>query len=139
MPKGATDFRRRLLPWGAPIVIAHYLVVLWHVVLLVKVQPAFPVLAIGLLLLINLLPVAGLFTLAKGFPKSAAGMIILPFGIALVIGGYTHFLSAGSDNVLRMAPSESTLPFQLSAVVLALLEALGCWFGFKVLVSAPTP
>lgn len=128
----ATDCRQRLLLWGIPLVLAHYVVVIWHVALLVKVQPGFPRLAILLLLLINLFPIAGLFVFAKGFPKLAGSMIIISLGIALVIGGYTHFLSAGSDNVLRMTPSELRLPFQVSAVLLAILEALGCWVGFRI-------
>jgi hypothetical protein len=139
MRPAVTDFRRRLLFWGAMLASAHYIAVLWHVTLLVKVQPGFPRLAILLLILINLFPIAGMFAFAKGFPKSAGSMIIVPLGVALVIGGYTHFLSAGSDNVLRMAPSALRLPFQVSAVLLALLEALGCWVGFKVFVFPPIP
>ncbi len=131
-PARTTDLQRRLLLWGTPIVLAHYAVVIWHVTLLIQVQPGFPRVAILLLLLINLFPIAALFAFAKGFPKLAGSMIILPLGIALVIGGYTHFLSAGSDNVFRMAPSELTLPFQVSAVLLALLEVLGCWIGLRI-------
>jgi hypothetical protein len=132
MQPRTTDLTRRLLRWGTPIVLAHYVVVIWHVALLVKVQPDFPGLAILLLLLINLFPIAALFAFAKGFPELAASMIIIPLGIALVIGGYTHFLSAGSDNVLHMASSALRLPFQVSAVLLAILEAAGCWVGFGI-------
>ena len=132
MPARTTDLQRRLLLWGMPIVFAHYAVVIWHVTLLVKVRPSFPQLAILLLLVINLFPIAGMLAFAKGFPKLAGIVIILPLGIALVIGGYTHFLSAGSDNVFRMAPSALRLPFQVSAVLLALLEALGCWIGLRI-------
>ena len=67
-----------MLVWGAPVVIAHYLVVLWHVALPVKVQPGFPGLAIVLLLLINLLPVAGLFAFTKGFPSRREAWSFFP-------------------------------------------------------------
>jgi hypothetical protein len=134
-----SDFKRRLLLWGIVFVSAHYLAVIWHVALLVKVQPGFPGLAIPLLLVINLFPIAGLFAFSKGFPKLAGAMIIIPLGIALVIGGYTHFLSAGSDNVLRMAASELRLPFQISAALLAVLEAAGCWVGFRIFAFQWTP
>lgn len=131
-PARTSDLRRNLLLWGTPIVFAHYAVVIWHVALLVKVQPGFPRLAILLLLLINLFPIAGPLVFAKGFPKLAASLIIIPLGIALAIGGYNHFLSAGSDNVLRMAASEWRFPFQVSAALLAVLEAAGCWVGFRI-------
>jgi len=63
-------------------------------------------------------------------------MVLLPLAVALVIGTYSHFLSTGSDNVLRMPASGPTLSFQVSAVLLSLLEALGCWLGFKMFFSA---
>jgi hypothetical protein len=129
------DSRRKLLLWSALIVAAHFLAVLWHVVLLVKVQPGFPGIAILALVLINLCPVAALVVFTKGRSKLAGSMIIIPLGIALVIGGYTHFLSSGSDNVLRMPASELALSFQISAVLLAVLEALGCWVGVKIYTS----
>lgn len=109
-----------------------FVVVLWHVSLLVKVQPSFPGVALLLLLLVNLLPVGGIIAFSKGFPRVAASLVVVPLVVGLIIGGYSHFLSAGSDNVLRMSPGELTLPFQVSAVVLAALEALGCWVGFRM-------
>ena len=122
----------KLLAWSAAVVVAHYLAVVWHVVLLVKVQPGFPAVGIRLLLLINLVPIAGVAVFAKGARRLAAGAIIIPLGIALVIGGYTHFLSPGADNVFRMPPSGLTLSFQISAALLVILEALGCWAGVKI-------
>src|ERR1035438_6843732 len=54
----------------------------------------------------------------------------------LVIGGYTHFLTAGSDNVFRMPPGALRLPFQISAVLLALLESLGCFVALRTFAAA---
>jgi hypothetical protein len=127
-----TDSMRKLLLWGALVVLAHFVVVLWHLVLLVKVQPSIPTLAILLLILINLVSVAGLVAFAKGFRKLAGSMIVIPLGVALVIGGYTHFLSAGTDNVLRLPPGDLRLPFQVSAVLLMLLEGAGCWIAVRM-------
>ena len=111
----------------------HFVVVLWHLAVLVRVQPNFPMLGGLALVLINLLPIAGVVTFAKGANKLAASLIILPLGVALVIGGYSHFLSPGSDNVLRMPPHGLTLEMQVSAALLAVLEVLGCWLGVKML------
>ena len=58
-------------------------------------------------------------------------MITVPLAIALVIGFSAHFLSSGADNVFRMAPGEWRLSFQISAVLLVCLEALGCWIGLR--------
>jgi hypothetical protein len=68
-----------------------------------------------LLILVNLLPVAGVIALAKESPHLAATLITVPLGTAFVTGAYAHLLSAGSDNVLHMPPGELTLWFQISA------------------------
>jgi len=84
----------------------------------------------------NLLPVVALVAFAKGRYNLAGGLIVLPLSLALVRGGYTHFLTAGSDNVFRMPPGELRLPFQTSVVLLAVLESLGCWVGLRMLTAA---
>ena len=126
------DSTRKLLLWSAPIVLGHFVAVIWHLLLLVKVQPDTPKFFPPLLIVLNLFPVAGLFALAKGFPKLAGSMIVLPLGLALVIGTYAHFLSPGADNILRMPPGDLRLTFQISAMLLELLEALGCWVGIRI-------
>jgi hypothetical protein len=128
---------RRILIWSVPIVLAHFLAVVWHLLLLVKVQPDTPGFLPPLLILINLFPVAGLVAFAKGFPKFGGIMIIIPLGVALVAGVYAHFLSLGADNVLRMPPGELRLSFQVSAALLVVLEGLGCWVGLRMLANAP--
>jgi hypothetical protein len=126
---------RTLLLWSAAIVVAHFIAVVWHLFLVVKVQPGFPRFAPPLLILVNLIPVAGLVAFAKGFPKLAGCMITLPLAIALVIGTYAHFLSPGTDNIFSMPPGDLRLPFQVSAVLLVVLEALGCWIGIRIFVQ----
>jgi len=127
-----TDSTRGLLGWGSVVVGTHFLVVLWHVFLLVKVQPGFPALAIVALLLVNLVPIAGVAAFAKGARRLAAVAIVIPLGTGLIIGGYSHFLTSGADNVFRMPGGGLTLSFQVSAVLLAILEALGCWLGVRM-------
>jgi hypothetical protein len=55
------------------------------------------------------------------------------FGRAAGDGWYSHFLSPGSDNVFRMSDGESTFAFQISAVLLFVLEFLGCWLSIRIL------
>lgn len=124
--------RRQLLMWSAPVVTAHFLVVVWHLWLLVRVQPGTPSFLPPILILVNLLPVAGLILFAKGSQKLAASLVTVPLGIALVIGFGAHFLSPGNDNVLHMPPGELRLPFEVSAVLLVVLEAVGAFLGLQM-------
>jgi hypothetical protein len=130
------DSTRKLLLWSAPIVLGHFVAVIWHLSLLVKVQPSTPRFFPPLLMLVNLFPVAGLVALAKGFRKLAASLIILPLAIALVIGTYAHFLSPSTDNIFHMPSGDLRFSFQISTMLLALLEALGCWVGIHIFAHA---
>jgi hypothetical protein len=138
MHAAENPFTRLLLVWSVPVVVGHFLVVLWHLSLLVRVDSHTPRFLPPLLILINLIPLAGLFVFARGFFKLAAAMIAIPFAVALVIGGYSHFLSSGSDNILHLAPGEFTLSYQISAVLLVLLEAMGCWIGVQMVAKPKT-
>ncbi|MGB8062059.1 MAG: hypothetical protein WCF26_09205 [Candidatus Sulfotelmatobacter sp.] len=127
---------RKLLPFATFVVVGHFAVVIWHLFLLLKVQPSTPWFAALLLVLANLLPVVGLFAFAKGRYNLAAGLIAAPLSVALVIGGYTHFLTTSSDNVFRMPPGALRLPFQISAVLLALFESMGCFVALRTFATA---
>lgn len=135
MEEPQADFIRKLLPFATFVVLGHFAVVIWHLFLLLKVQPSTPWFAALLLVVANLLPIVGLFAFAKGRYNLAAGLIALPLSVALLIGGYTHFLTAGSDNVFRMPPGALRLPFQISAVLLAVLESLGCFLSLRMLAA----
>jgi len=63
-------------------------------------------------------------------------MVAVPLAVALVIGAHSHFLSFGTDNVFRLPPGEFRLSYQISAVLLVSLEALGCWIGYQMLPNA---
>ena len=130
-----THLTWNLFYWSALIVLGHFIAVLWHLFLVVKVQPSFPSVAIPLLILFNLLPVAGLLVIPKGFPKLAGSMVALPLATALVVGVYQHFLSSGTDNVFAMPSVAFRVPFQISAVLLVILEALGVWLGLRIFAS----
>lgn len=115
------------------VLLGHFGVVIWHLFLLIRVRPGTPRIAVVALVGINLLPFASLIVFAKGFCKLAGSLVIVPLGTALLIGAYTHFLSAGADNVLHMTATNLTPQFQVSAVLLILLEAAACWLGLGIL------
>jgi len=124
---------RNLLLLATALVLSHLGIVIWHLLLLVRVQPETPRFALMLLIGVNLIPVMGLVAFAKGHATFAGWMIILPFGVAVAIGGYSHFLSTSSDNVFHMPSQPWRVPFQVSTVLLALLEALSCWIAVRML------
>jgi len=124
---------RRLYWYATLVVLTHAAVVLWHLELLARLNAALKADQVPLLAgLANVIPLLALISLWAQFPK-LGGWLLLFLAVPLAIGGYSHFLSAGSDNVFRMAPGELTAGFRVSAVLLWILEFSGCWLGIEIL------
>ena len=124
---------RRLYWYATLVVLTHAAVVLWHLELLARLNAALKADQVPLLAgLANVIPLLALISLWAQFPK-LGGWLLLFLAVPLAIGGYSHFLSAGSDNVFRMAPGELTAGFRVSAVLLWILEFSGCWLGVEIL------
>jgi hypothetical protein len=124
---------RRLYWYATLVVVTHAAVVLWHLELLARLNAALKVDQVPLFAaLANIIPLIALILLWAQFPK-VGGWLLLFLAVPLVIGGYSHFLSLGSDNVFRMAPGELTAGFRVSALLLWMLEFWGCWLGIRIL------
>ena len=128
------DRPMRKLYWCATLVVfAHTVVVFWHLELLARLggvlKPDQVPLFAGLA---NIIPLIALLSLWTHFPKAGAWFLLF-LAVPLAIGGYSHFVSPGTDNVFRMAPGELTAAFQISAVLLFTLEFLGCWLSIQIL------
>jgi hypothetical protein len=124
---------RKLYWYATLVVLAHAVVVFWHLELLAGLGSTLtpeqvPILAS----LANLIPLIAVILLWAHFPKVGAWLLLF-LAVPLAIGGYSHFLSPGSDNVFRMAPGELTLVFRMSAVLLLVLELLSCWVAVQIL------
>jgi hypothetical protein len=124
---------RRLYWCATLVVLMHAGVVFWHLELLAKLNPALKVDQVPLFAgLANIIPLLAVISLWARLPK-LGGSLLLFLVVPLVIGGYSHFLSGGSDNVFRMAPGEWTAGFRISAVLLAALEFCACALGIEIL------
>jgi hypothetical protein len=124
---------RKLYWYATLVVLAHAVVVLWHLELLARLGSALKPEQVPLFaILANLILLVAVILLWAHSPKVGAWLLLF-LAVPLAIGGYSHFLSPGSDNVFRMAPGELTLAFRVSAVLLLVLELLSCWVAVKIL------
>jgi hypothetical protein len=120
--------------YATAVVLAHAGVVFWHLQVLAKLNPNLsPQKALLFASLASLVPILAVILLWFNLRKLAACLALLFFTIPLAIGGYEHFLSSGPDNIFRMAAGEGTLAFLVSAVLLLMLELLGCWVSIQIL------
>jgi hypothetical protein len=82
-----------------------------------------------ILIVIWALPIISGFLLRRR--PAWAGFLLLFLSMlgALLFGGYYHFIERGADNVRSLGHHTWALPFQLTAVLLALTEAAGALVG----------
>ena len=81
-----------------------------------------------ILFVIIILPLVCTFLLWRHSRFGFLLLFISMFG-SLIFGGYYHFIAAGPDNVGELGHHTWTFPFQLSAVLLAVIEAVGALVG----------
>jgi hypothetical protein len=124
---------RKLCRYAALVVLAHAVVVVWHLELLARRDGVLKMDHVPLFAgLANIIPLIALISLWAHFPRLGAWLLLF-LAVPLAIGGYSHFLSPGSDNVFRMADGELTFAFRISSVLLLVLEFLGCWLAIRIL------
>ena len=124
---------RKLCRYAALVVLVHAVVVFWHLDLIARRDATLKLDQVPLFAgLANIIPLIALVSLWAHFPKLGASLLLF-LAVPLAIGGYSHFLSRGSDNVFKMAGGEFTFAFRVSAVLLWVLEFLGCWLSIRIL------
>ena len=115
----------------ASIVLAHLLITILHGMAHADLQ-------IGLstpqklfvVLVINVCPLIAMALLWTKHHR--AGLVLLSLSMfgSLVFGLWNHFVVSGPDHVAEVAQGAMGHLFQITAVLLALIEAAGAWLGF---------
>lgn len=115
---------------GTLIATVNLIVTIWHVYVLGKLQSDTTATQLTLFAAaINVIPLGAAALLWSSWRRSAGLIFAAFFGAVLAIGLYEHFLRAGPDNVVTMAPGAWTTPYRWSATLLVIVDALGCLFG----------
>ena len=89
-----------------------------------------------ILLVIFLLPLVAGLLLWRG-ARTGFHILFLSMLGSLLFGGYYHFVLSGPDNVNSLLVHRWTLPFQICAVLLALIEAAGAIVGIAGILQRP--
>jgi len=78
-------------------------------------------------------PIVAGILLWRGVQRTGGALLLSSMFGALVFGVWNHFVVPGADNVSFTAAGTWGAIFQLTAILLALIEAWGCWASFRVL------
>ena len=131
---------RKARTLGLLVVIAHWIVAVWHLFLAANILPApnnqVSWLAIVLISSGHLCVSIALWKLRD----KPSGLVLLMFFLAAAGADlYEHFLHASLNNVFMVASGPSTAPFEVSVFVLLVLEILGCFLGILSFGGWPHP
>jgi hypothetical protein len=84
-------------------------------------------------------PLVAAALLWSRFVRFGAMLLLASMAGSLVFGLYYHFVLPGPDNVAQVPADGWGLLFQVSAVLLAVTEGLGCWTaGWMLSATRPT-
>jgi hypothetical protein len=84
---------------------------------------------------IFLAPLLALLLLYSRWQRQGAWLLALSMLGALIFGLWNHFIVSGPDNVAQVPPGPWHLPFLITSILLALLEATGTAIGVWCLIS----
>lgn len=114
------------------IILAHVAVFIWHLFVAANIPPGLPdVQILTVAIAINAAPIIGLILLLLRIYGLAAILIFPPMALTFAIGAYEHFASFGPNSVFGIPASAWASSFRVTAVLLIILELLGCWIGAR--------
>jgi hypothetical protein len=143
---GINSFRERLSAMPKPrtlallVVIAHWIVAVWHLFLAANILPApnnnVSWLAIILISSGHLCVSIALWKLSD---KLVGTVLLIFFLCALGADLYEHFLHSAPNNIFMVTAGNWTAWFDASVVGLLALEILACSLGILLLGGWPAP
>ena len=115
---------------GTAVVLAHFAVVMFH-------GSAHTQLKVGLapwqtafvLIVIVIAPLLAAILIWTRFSRFGFGLLSLAMAGALIFGVYFHYLTISPDHVSHLPPGDAQGTFQLTALLLAITEAIGLVTG----------
>jgi cation transport ATPase len=128
-------------PGLQPVVITAVLVVLLHTVMMPVHGAAHMRLKVELstwaniyvLCVVGIGPIVGLFLLRSSRRRTGATILFVTMIGALLFGFWNHFIAHGPDHVMHLEAGPWRLPFQVTAVLLAMSELAGAIVAFMLL------
>ena len=96
-------------------------------VMLLMVQSLFVVLVTFILPV-----VAAVLILKSKFRRASLWLLLISMAASLAFGVYNHMLASGSDNIFVAKQGILGRTFQLTAILLAIIEAAVCWISITL-------
>lgn len=126
----------RMRAFATVAALANYAVVLWHLYLVAKLQPATPIaVSLRIATIAGSLTLAGLVLLWMRWRRTGALVLAAVFANGLVIGSLEHFFVAGPFNVFDVGYGDWTMLFKISVALLVVFEVAGLSASGRMLLE----
>jgi len=124
---------------AAMVVLVHTAVMLVHGAAHMRLNIELPAWANFYVLgIVGIGPIAGLFLLWSRRQRTGATILFTTMIGALLFGLWKHFMTPGADHVMHLQAGLWRLPFQITAVLLAVSEAAGAAAALMLLYALPS-
>jgi len=115
---------------AAFVVIGHFFIVLIHGIAHFQLEIFSSLWAtVFIFAVIWIAPILSLILLYKGQANSGALLLFASMAGAFIFGGYNHFIAVSSDHIAHAPQGIWLVPFQITAILLALAEIAGSAIG----------
>src|SRR5947209_20289059 len=116
--------------YGIVIVVAHGSLLLLHDMAHRDLQVYLPVLKyVYAYTVMGFAPPLAIIMLWTRWQRYGAWVFLLSMFGSLVFGAYHHFVMISDDHICYAPKGAWLSVFRITAVLLALVEGVGCWFG----------
>jgi hypothetical protein len=121
---------RKIRLYGTVILLTHGLVLLFHEIAHRDLQVILPPYKyVYAYAVIVFAPLVATLLFWTEWRRAGAWLFLLSMAGSLLFGAYHHFVLISDDHVCYAPEGGWLSVFRTTAVLLAVLEAVGCWFG----------
>ena len=120
----------RIARYGTTIVLAHLAVNVVHGLAHARLHVGLTRGQINFIVPVILLaPIVAMILLWTQLRRAGAWLLLVSMAGSLAFGAYYHFVLISPDNISHVPTGSYQMTFQVTALLLALTQALGCWVG----------
>ena len=122
--------KKNIAACGTTIVLVHLLITIVHGMAHADLQIGLSTTQkLYVLLVINVCPLIAMALLWSKHQNAGFVLLSLSMFASLLFGVWNHFVVSGPDHVAEVAEGAMGHVFQITAVLLALIESAGAWLG----------